>query len=247
MSYENRREVRRQLQCESRRQTCRQRLKYLQAEFPVFQTFHEWVEVFRHLLDASVSPQTKDEILCALIWTIQHESAPELNAVLILAFWPALSSIAAECGQWDAEPGEFWANLQWAFFETIHRVDAIDQPLGIAGAIRNAVRDRLRTQYRREWSYKHHEGTPLSPQHLARVGETGDSEHRALGILAKRRLKRALRQGRLTREEFDLLMAVDYIGVPLVEYARTAGIGYEAAKKRHQRAIAKIRHPDRKK
>ena len=252
MSWDHRREIRRQLEVELEGKQCKKRLQILKVEFPAFERFDTWVHVFEFLLDRSVSDPSKDDVIRPLVWSLQRENAPELNTVLLLVFWPALSNLAGKKSAWDSDADALWHDLQWAFLEAIHGLDVVAKPCGLAARMYSATASNLRTHYRREWIHESREvlvaGRTAREDLEQMPDEDGpDIERRALGSLAVDGLERAYRSGRLTHGNFRLIRAVDLDGVSLEEFAQANGLTYEAAKKRHQRALVKLRRVLQKK
>lgn len=247
MLYQDRRRIRRQLETELQTSASRCQPSNLGVEFPVLRGFKSWQDVIGFLLDPSTPKGVKDAVLQALVVSFQRGVIPECGAVLLLAFWPALTVIARRRAAWNDEDDELWHTLEWAFLESAQQLDVTRDPCNIAKRLVRTTGNRLRKSCRREVSYKERKtslpdpGTSGGgPEDSVASIEPGD-DSRAAFVLAKQRVVRAYRTGLLSSEDLRLLIEIDYEGNSIEEAALRRGLSYGALKKRRQRMLTRLR------
>ena len=156
--------------------------------------------------------------------------------MLLAIFWPALESIHFQKRGWDADPDERWQNIAWTFLQVLCRVDVKRRPDRLVQKVFNDTVHHLHDEYRRAWNRTNREFT-ADLEEIDFAGQraprgAGDRDQPAAG---------ALRGRRITEADFLLLIGTRVYGKSVADYAREAGVDYQVAKKRRQRAEAVIR------
>lgn len=207
--------------------------------------FRTWAEVDAYVRRIGIRDQSADALLVPILQTRTSESASERWAVLLLLFWRSLEGVHVLKRRWDQDAETLWANIQWCFLETVHRLDLTIRTERLGQKITNDTIHRLHDVYRTEWDREKREPA-TDPEDLTtaadpRPGVDFDAiELRQVQETETKRLRALVDLGQITEAEFFLLLGTRIYGRPLREYARKFGLDYEVAKKRRQRAEAKI-------
>jgi hypothetical protein len=166
--------------------------------------------------------------------------------VLLAIFWPGLESIHFQKRGWDQDPEERWQNITWTFLQVLCRIDVKRRPDRLVQKVYNDTIHHLHDEYRRLWNRANRESTLDAEGIEALAGETkgvdtSDIELREAQEIEIQRLREHMEAGRITEADFLLLVGTRVYGKSVADYAREAGLDYQVAKKRRQRAEAVIR------
>ncbi|MFH1690267.1 MAG: hypothetical protein ABIE42_08520 [Candidatus Eisenbacteria bacterium] len=175
---------------------------------------------------------------------------PRWQVVLLEIFWPGLSSMAYRKRYWEDDPEygpeELWQNIALTFLQVVCRIDLARRPARLVQKIMNDTNHHLYQLYKRRWKRTNRE-LGLDEDEFDWL--CGGVDGIGLEVLYRReeleqqfkRLREHRDAGRITDADFLLLLATRVNGLSLAEYARDAGLNYEVAKKRRQRAETAIR------
>jgi hypothetical protein len=186
----------------------------------------------------------KDAVLLPIVQAHAEDHAPCWRTILLVIFWPGLESIWRRKRHWDSDPDALWANILWAFLQTVCRLDPSKRSSRLVQKVINDVFHRLHDEYRREWNRAARQ-TVTDPDELAGrdVEDKRGAAAATLWVEQEARiaiLKAHRAAGRISDTDFLLLVGTQVYGRSLAECARESGLSYEAAKKRQQRAIRGI-------
>jgi len=221
-------------------------LRGLQERAPFLKRFPSWAEVLAFMQEEASHDPAKDEVLCAIFQARSEDRDARWNTVLLTMFWPGLQSIRHQKRHWDRDSAEFWQAIVCAFLDVVSRLDLKKRPTRLASKLCCETIHRLHDLYRKIWDQAAFE-IPTDPQILDSF--PSDTWEAAVAKVRARedeeaeveRLRRHMLAGRLGKEDFALLVATRVHGQSLADYARQAGLGYQVAKKRRQRAEAALR------
>lgn len=180
----------------------------------------------RDLLDGTVPPERKDSLLGALVRAGRVD--PDAWLAVIVCLVPGLRRAGRRFGH-ALGGDEAAAILVGAVWERLRTYDLARRPQRVAA---NLVWDAIAALVRASRQQRRWDGTtrPLGRAENHRVDEP---ELSAEAIFAM-----AVDAGVLTPRDVVLIDATRRGGMPMSDAARVLGIGYEAAKKRRQRAEA---------
>ena len=207
-------------------------------------TFRDWPAVIAFMRQGSSRDPTKDAVLLPILQAHAADRDPRWRTILLLVFWPGLESIWRRRRHWDADPEARWANVTWVFLRAVCRLDPSRRSTRLVQRIINDVFHGLYGEYRQAWDHSVRQSA-TDPDLLAEM-------HRASGewdAAADLRDEQAARikhleahrdAGRLSEADFLLLVGLHVYGRSLTDCADAGGLTYEAAKKRHQRAMKSI-------
>jgi hypothetical protein len=158
-------------------------------------------------------------------------------------FWPGLLSIHRKKQHWDANPDDLLQNIIWAFFKAVCRIDVDRRKHGLVQKIYNDTCHFLYDEYRHEWDRER----AYDPKVLMEIA--GGAADIGFAIVERRidqdmeisRLKELLQKGLIREVDLHLIVGTRIYGERLTDAAEKLGLNYQAAKKRRQRAEAKIR------
>lgn len=203
--------------------------------------FAGWEDVLAFMRQGTSRDPEKDRVLLPIFQAHAADRDPRWRTILLVVFWPALESIWRRKRHWDADPDARWSSVMWAFLQTICRLDPSQRPDRFVQKIVNDTFHRLHDEYRKCWDRSTWEAV-TDPNELAGTVHDDDAaaelwaeQEARIAILEKHRAAR-----RITDADFLLLVGTQVYGRSLAECASESGIGYEAAKKRHQRAMRAI-------
>jgi hypothetical protein len=228
----------------------------LHGAHPFLRQFQTWAEVLAFMWSGTSADPRKDGVLRPVFEAYAEDQDPRWRVVLLAVFWPGLRSILRKKRRWDMEdPDELWQRIAWTFLQAVCRLDVRRRPDRLAQKIINDTYHRLYEEYRRDWDRTSLEvrPAPKDPEDLdspesfdVLVGGVEDInfaeiELREVQELEFKRLREHLVAGRISEPDFLLLVGTRIYGQSVADYAREAGLDYQVAKKRRQRAEAAIR------
>ena len=221
-------------------------LRRLQRVEPFLRQFRTWAEVIVFMRNGTSRDPRKDEVLRPIFEAHTEDENPRWRAILMAVFWPGLESIHFQKRGWDPDPDERWQNITWIFLQVICRIDLTKRADRLVQKIFNDTVHRLHDQYRRMWDRTNREFNTRSEEIDAMVGgvegiDFAGIELREAQEIEIERLCEYLNASRITEADFLLLVGTRVYGKSIADYAREAGLNYQVAKKRRQRAEAAIR------
>lgn len=192
----------------------------------------------------------KDLILRPILES--HHACPDARwvEILLLIFWPGLHSIIGKMRGRDPDLDALWTNVEWAFTRVIYGLDPAQRASGLAQKIYNDTAHYIRKEYavqEQRWKCQVSTESPEVDKLLA--GDDpgiADFELRDERDGQSRWLYERCHKGVISEEDRDLIDWTIVYGEPLADYCRRAGITYEVAKKRRQRALRKLREHEKK-
>jgi hypothetical protein len=205
-----------------------------------------WEDVVVFMRNGTSTNPEKDEVLRPIFRAHRADHDPRWRTILLVIFWPGLMSLCSKKRHLDPSSDELWQNAIWTFLRVVCRVDVDRRPARLVQKVVNDTIHHLHDDYRRRWDRVDREfaaGLEKTPWLGGGVCEI-DVEAIDLRQAHQRevaRLREHLEAGRITDSDFLLLVGTRLYGQTVAEHARQAGLGYQAAKKRRQRAEAAIR------
>jgi hypothetical protein len=170
--------------------------------------------------------QRKDDILGALVRLTQDD--PTAFGVIAACLQPGLRQrVARYAACLDRQ--EAFAVAMAALYEAVAGYDTATRPRFVAGRLLASVERRLRQAARRQRTWI------LQPDRAKEVADP----RAVVDLTARAILETAIHAGVITVGEAQLIVDTRVVGTPLREAGRRLGLGYEAAKKRRQRAEAR--------
>jgi hypothetical protein len=196
--------------------------------------------------DGTSTDPRKDKILRPIFGAHAEDGDPRWRTILLVIFWPGLESIHFQRRGWDTDPDERWQNIIWTFLQVLCRIDVRRRPDRLVQKVYNDTVHRLHDEYRRAWERADREVTvgPEEIEALAGAAEGIDTSDIELCEAQENeidRLRQHMDAGRISDADFLLLVGTRVYGKSVADYAREAGMNYQVAKKRRQRAEAVIR------
>lgn len=251
MSSTSRKQHQKQLEQELESRSYRELLLQLQKQAPFLCSFESWTDVLAFMRRGTSQDPQKDEILRPIFKAHRQGQDPRWRTILLAIFWPALESIHWKKRYWDPDPDNRWENILWVFVEVICRIDVTKRPCRLVQKVFNDTVHHLHDEYRREWDRMEREEAKEDEEleDLAPGAEDigfAAVELRDAQEAEIRRLQRHMQEGRVSEADFFLLVGTRIYGNSVADHARKAGLGYQVAKKRRQRAEAAIRRFEEK-
>jgi len=193
----------------------------------------------------SENPQT-DEVLRPIFRAHKADQDPRWRSILLAIFWPGLEGLHHRKRYWDLDPEELWQTLNWCFLKTVCRIDVDLRPARLVQKVINDTAYRLHEDYRRRWDRMDWEVSTEPEVLIELAGGEEDLGYAEVNLRINqeaelRRLRQHLEAGRICETDFLLLVGTRVYGASVADYAKGAGLDYQAAKKRRQRAEAAIR------
>ena len=227
-------------------------LEVLQRYEPLFDRFQTWSDFISFMRKGASDDPLKEQALLAILKTHAADRAPRWRAVLLAVFWPGLDSLLNQKMHWDPDADALWQNVQWAFIQTVCKLDVTRRTDCIVKRIINGTIHRLHEECQRTWRHSERE----TPTDLEPFEETlpGGEEVACDAIdlcLAQdaevARLRAHADAGRISRADHLLLVGTRVYGMTAAQFARKTGISTDLARKRRLRAEAVIRRAEEEK
>jgi RNA polymerase sigma-70 factor (ECF subfamily) len=204
----------------------------LRLDYPDLTRFVRPEHLLNYFADRRGDLDEKDRLYATLVRAVQRNQSRTLAASLVwLGLWPALSAIYWRLYRIaPAEPDAAVSDIAVVLTSQMARLDFMRVRRIAATLVWNTERDVRGARMRaiRESQLV----VPLSDDVEPRVEEPA----RQLPQLTRETLRA------LPQQDRDLLFRVALRGDTQLEAARVLGISHDAARKRYQRAVARIRH-----
>lgn len=240
---------RQRLEQELQSNECQRLLQGLQKQEPFLRQFTAWADVIAFMHEGTSEDPLKQEMLLAILRAHAEDQDPRWRAILLAVFWPGLDSIFNRKKRWDTDADERWQNVQWAFLQTVCKLDVGRRTDRLVQRIVNGTIHRLHDEYRRIWSRLERE-KPTDPEQFEELLGGGEEPHfdeidlRSIQSAEVARLREHADAGRISEADFLLLVGTRVYGKSAVQYARETGISSDLARKRRLRAEAAIRRTE---
>lgn len=224
----------------------RELLLQLQGTHSFLREFGTWGEVVNFMWDGTSDDPKKDDVLHPILMAHAGDSDPRWRTILLLIFWPGLKSICIQRRGWEPEFDSLWSNAVWTFLHTVCIFNPEKNTQRIPQKLINGTIGRLSAEYRKIRNRQARE-IPTDPalmEYLA--GGAEDPGFAGVDLYDEqkfmiRKFREHLDAGRITEGGFELLVGTLVYRKRLRECAEEAGLTYQTAKKRRQRAEAAIR------
>jgi hypothetical protein len=222
----------------------RRLLPLLQRRNTFLRRFRTWEEVISFMRTGTSRDPQKDNVLLPILQAHAADRDPRWRTILLVIFWPGLESIWHRRLHWDTDPDALWANVIWAFVRTVCRLDPAKRSTRLVQKVINDVFHRVHVEYRSCWNRGRRE-IVTDPVDLAEYDVADEREAAAVELWVEQEarietLKAHRAAGRIDDTDFLLLVGTQVYGRRLADCARESEMKYEAAKKRHQRAMKAI-------
>ena len=220
---------------------CRALLANIAASCPEFQTFQSWAAAAMHIHALPADSSEKDQLLSGVFLAIQSHGTAGYQAVLLALFWPELRSLYRKKRRWDKNPESRWVNAVWAFLHAVDRFDPEARTSGISRKLINDTDHELYRIYKAEWDLLEIE-RPTAPDEI--LNQHDRPEEASLLAAAPEsprdfaiaNLRSNLESGRIDQLDFQLIFESRVQGKSLEACAADAGVSYQAAQRRRNRA-----------
>ena len=221
-------------------------LRRLHETHAFLRRFGDWTDFIAFMREGTSDDPLKEKALLVILEAHAADRDPRWRAVLLAVFWPGLDSIFHRKKHWDTDPDERWQNVQWAFLQTVCKLDVDRRSDRLVQRLINGTIHRLHDEYRRVWRLGERE-TALDPEQLEELLAGGEElDFDAMDLRSKQeaeieRLREHADAGRISEADFLLLVGTRVYGKTAAQYARETGISSDLARKRRLRAEAAIR------
>jgi len=221
-------------------------LRFLQRDTPFLRQFSTWTDILAFMRTGTSRDLRKDEVLRPILESHAKDEDPRLRAILLAIFWPGLESIHYQKRDYDPDQEDRWQDIVWIFLQVLCRIDVEQRPSRLVQKIFNDTVHRLHDMYRSTAARTGQE-IPFEQEEIEYLaGGREDGAFAAFELREEkepeiRQLRTHLDAGRLSESDFLLLVGTEVYGLSVANTARLAGLEYELAAKRRQRALANIR------
>jgi hypothetical protein len=183
----------------------------------------------------------KEVVLRAILGEHVRDRDDRWRTILLLFFWPGLRSLQRKKAQWDSESERFWQNIVLAFLDVVFSLDLRATRMHPVSAIHWGTYHALYRLCESQW--KRDKVEICTDAEFIQVHFISDRARTVTDNQAgsEEELRRHLGSGRISEVEFRLLLGTYVYGYDLRECAEGVGLTYEAAKKRRQRVLARLR------
>lgn len=261
MSYRN--AARRALESSDARAKQNLFIQSLSTNYAAYQSIRDLDELIATLRDVNANKEHKDALLLALI--IEHQARGGIAfALLASAMFPALDKLYRTRVHRVREHDDLWGRIVGAFAEALERYPVKRRPAKVAANIEGETMAALRKEALREqraaFNGEHAAYAKSFAAELSAVDIDGKStmqwgdleprsrkRHVAAHIddeeytQAEAALEPYLVASNINPEDRFLILGVNLYEKSLGDLAKELGITRDAAKRRHARAMAKLR------
>lgn len=246
MAFARHGEDKKRLETEIQRREYICQFRILQKRYQALAGFKTWQEVVAFMWEGESRNVRKEEILQAIFEAHGEDQNPKWRTILLLIFWPTLISIHRQKSRWDSDPEELWQNINWTFLKVVCRIDLRKRRHSLVQKVFNDVVHYLWDEYRRKFVRPNFEIAVDLEELETRFPGVDDIDYEGIDARLEQeaaitRLRHHLAAGRITDEDFLLLVGTRVYGKSAAEYARDTGMDYALARQRRLRAEAAIR------
>ena len=202
---------------------------------PGLEHFHEPAQLFELLHGTTAAPEARNAALADLVRSAQREDATSQAAVtlLLLALWPGLDAVHWRLARhFRGRPEDLVSEIAARTTFGIKRLDLVKVGRIAATLVRNTERDirRALTKERAETACL----VPVTDDLPVAWSSTGSDMHAETARIT-------LWLQDWIGDDAPLIGAVSIVGLSQREAAEALGIGYDAARKRYQRGLGRLR------
>ena len=220
-------------------------LQQLQQEYPFYRNFANWSDVLSFMRKGTSDDPLKDEVLRPILAAHAGDNDHHWRTVLLVIFWPGLKSLCIRRRKWGLRCQELWSLDVWAFLEAVCTLDLTQRSYRLAQRLINDTTWRLSLEYRKERRQATFEITTDPEELVPLAGYAEDSGFKELDYRQEqealiKQFSEYLQTGLISDIDFGLLVGTFVYGKCIRECAEEAGISFQLAKKRRQRAVAAI-------
>lgn len=231
----------------------------MKRQCPVLVAFDEPMKLLAHLTSKAGDLDEKDRILGSLVTLVQQRQHHELaSSLLWLGLWPGLDAVyRRRLRHFRDQPDELVSELAHVFTALVERLDLAAVRRVAATLVRSTERDVM-SRRKRCWAEANHglesepeeplrdlEGDVLSSSWFDKASlecwAAQGNELPSLSFDADVAALRKLLQPTIGADA-DLLLAVVALGETQREAGERLGLTHEAARKRYQRALGRLRN-----
>jgi len=214
-------------------------LDLLKEYDPVFQRFPTWRDLTSFMWTSVSRDLVKESILRTVLEVHTLDRRPHWRTILLVFFWPGLRSLHRKKQKWTDDAKEFWQEIVRTFLEVVHDLDPRTTRMHPTAAIYWGTFHALYRTYAAQWK---RDKTELQVDAEFIQAQTLGSERQPSKEDAlSTKFEALLQSGHINEVEFHLLVGSFVHGHPLRTCAKEAGLSYEAAKKRRQRGLQKLK------
>ena len=211
-----------------------------------YKRFGNWGDVVSFMRAGTSQDPRKDNVLRPLFHILQDDQDPRCQTILLVIFWPGLESIHRKKRHWDIDMEERWQNLLYTFLMTITKINPKRRSRRLVQKVYNDTVRNLYRDFEKSWNLQHRE-ISIPPDAFEWIFDGVEDigfalvEHQDEQEVEIRRLRQFVDCGVISEADFYLLVGTRIYGKSLAECSQEVGLGYEAAKKKRQRAAAAIK------
>jgi DNA-directed RNA polymerase specialized sigma24 family protein len=221
-------------------------LRDVQTRHRAFQQFGAWNDLLQFMANPLADEALKNELLRTALEAFKTSGDSRWSLILLAIFWPGLESLCLRRQSWSADSDEIWQVAVMAFLETLRRVDTTKRTQRLVQKIINDTAHHLYDQFSRGWRKAKNE---VLTDWDTLQGLSADRLHYEPNRLhmmnaydaATWRLWLHVTEGRISEDDYRLVVGTRIYGYSLSDFADAMGESYEALKKRRQRAESCIR------
>jgi hypothetical protein len=212
----------------------------------VFRRFSAWSEVVAFMREGTSEDPLKEDVLLAIFRALAEGGDPRWQAILLVIFWPGLESVFNQKRGWDKDEEERWQNVTWAFVQAVSKLDVARRTDRIVQRVINSTIHRLHDEYRRVWDRAGRE-TATDPERIGTLPRASEEpafeeiELRSDREAEVERFRRHMEAGRISEDDFRLLVETRVGGKSAAQFARDNGMSPALARQRRLRAETAIR------
>jgi len=204
-----------------------------------FEQFSTWREVVSYMWTSVSRDAGKERILRAILDVHALDRRPHWRTILLVFFWPGMRALQRKKQQWTDDPDEFWQDIVSSLLEVVSALYPRTTRMHPVSAIYWGTFHALYRKYAAQWERDRRELQVDSEFIQARILGTRYGRSPQEDLASKLDWHR--KSGRINEVEFLLLVGSLVHGRPLKDCAGEIGLTYEAAKKRRQRGLGKLK------
>lgn len=233
------------------------RLNDLQRRFPAppLAEFTSWDDARRWLEQVGVKSAGADSVLRPVLVAAKPSLDETWQNILLLLFWRQLAQTSCWLSEIAPVRAERDSQIVWEFLRAVHRLDLNRRPEYIGRKLVNDTQHGMRLHFRQQHG-RDALHVPILDEHEEADGPTGGgvrdpgsedlgfaaAEYRHDRDRAQADLLDLASRGRITPADAFILIGCHLYGRSIEEMADRLGVSYETAKRRRQRAAARLKN-----
>ncbi len=209
-----------------------------------YSSCRSWSDVRAWLREIAPRQPESDPALIPVISAVQERHDSCWHEILVFLLLDSIKAIMKWTARLDGDEGARFSEISWHLIQSAHRINLAQRSHAVGKKLLNDALSSTRSTYSRSRSRPDRQLAGPNSFHLdqypARHASLALPDYEIDKSWAVAKLKYLVRQGVLTRADYQIILGCHIYGRSISGMATHLGVSYAVAKKRRQRAAKKL-------